>query len=218
MTTLVGRTQSRLAETATQIEALGHDPALVAVADVRIAAEVDRAFTAAAQRAPVNLLVTSAGINRPGPLCDLAPEQIEEMLDINVLGTLLACRAFGRQADGGPRAVVCVSSQMGSVGYPDRVSYCASKHAVNGAVKALALEWAPRGIRVNAVSPTFLETPFTERMFADPAFRDEILRRIPLGRLGTLAEVSSAILYLLSEEASLITGHSLATDGGWTAI
>lgn len=217
--TLVGRTVSRLEETALRVREFGGPDPVVASADVRDAAQIEAAFDEGIRRAPIDLLITSAGVNHPGPLADAPVDVIESMLDINILGTLLACRTFARFAiPEGPRAVVCISSQMGVVGYPGRAPYCAAKHAVNGLTKALAVEWAPDGIRVNAVAPTFLETPFTARMFADAAFRDEVIGRIPLGRLGTLGEVSSAILYLLSGEASLITGHILAVDGGWTAI
>lgn len=169
--------------------------------------------------ARAGLLVTAAGINRPGPITELDEADLRGILDINVLGTLLTCRSFGRHAlnDGRQGSVVTLSSQMGVVGYPGRVAYCASKHAVNGLTKALALEWAPHGIRVNAVAPTFVRTPFTAPMFADPSFEREVISRIPLGRVGEASEIVGSIRFLLSEDAALITGHVLAVDGGWTA-
>ncbi len=106
---------------------------------------------------------------------------------------------------------------MGSVGYPGRAAYCASKHAVNGLVRALAVEWAPLGIAVNAVAPTFVETPMTRPMLADGRFREDVLARIPLGRVGTEEEVAGAIVFLASDQSALVTGHVLAVDGGWTA-
>ena len=109
-----------------------------------------------------------------------------------------------------------ISSQRGAVGYPGRAAYCASKHAVNGLVKALAVEWAPR-IIVNAVVPTFADTPLTRPMFQDKAFEEDVLRRLPIGRLGTPADVVGAIVFLASDQAALVTGHVLAVDGGWTA-
>jgi NAD(P)-dependent dehydrogenase (short-subunit alcohol dehydrogenase family) len=113
--------------------------------------------------------------------------------------------------------LVLMSSQMGSVGYPGRAAYCASKHAINGLTKALGVEWAAAGITVNAVAPTFVRTPLTEPMLADPAFRDDVLRRIPAGRLAELDQVAAAVLYLVSDAAAMVTGHILAVDGGWTA-
>jgi NAD(P)-dependent dehydrogenase (short-subunit alcohol dehydrogenase family) len=106
---------------------------------------------------------------------------------------------------------------MGSVGYPGRAAYCASKHAVNGLVRALAVEWAPLGIAVNAVAPTFVDTPMTRPMFDDEPFRQDVLRRLPIGRIGTPEEVAGAIVFLASDQAELVTGHVLAVDGGWTA-
>ena len=188
---------------------------VTAPADVRDAAALERII---ASTEP-DLLVTAAGINRPGPITELPPEDVRDVLEINVHGTLNACRAFGRSAidAGRPGAVVTVSSQMGAVGYAGRVAYCASKHAVNGLTKALAIEWARYGIRVNAVAPTFVRTPLSDPMFADPEFEQEVLARIPLGRVGEVSDVTGSICFLLSAEAALITGHILAVDGGWTA-
>ncbi len=129
------------------------------------------------------------------------------MVDVNVVGTLLSCRAFARAlvGDGERRgAIVTVSSQMGAVGYPDRVSYCATKHAVNGLTRALALEWAPR-IRVNVVAPT------CHRHAADGTDVRRRSRRghlaLPQGRLGTVDEAARAVLFLLSDDASLTNWH-----------
>jgi NAD(P)-dependent dehydrogenase (short-subunit alcohol dehydrogenase family) len=140
------------------------------------------------------------------------------VMDVNVRGTYLVCRAAGEvlvaRGDG---RVINVSSQMGSVGYPGRAAYCASKHAVNGLTKALAVEWAPRAVTVNAVAPTFIDTPLTAPMFEDAEFKAEVLRRIPLGRIGRVEEVSAAVAFLASPAASLVTGQILLIDGGWVA-
>jgi NAD(P)-dependent dehydrogenase (short-subunit alcohol dehydrogenase family) len=141
------------------------------------------------------------------------------LMDVNVRGTFLTCRAVGRRllARRAGGRIVTVSSQMGSVGYPGRAAYCATKHAVNGLTKALAVEWALHGIGVNAVAPTFVRTPMTEPMLADPQFAADVRRRLPTGEVATVDEVAAAILYLVSDAARSVTGHVLAIDGGWTA-
>ncbi|MDQ6900683.1 MAG: SDR family oxidoreductase [Candidatus Dormibacteraeota bacterium] len=215
---LASRTTTELEETAEIILSSGGKAHVLPV-DIRDPAGVDAAFQQAAQLQPPDLLVTAAGINRPGPLVEIGIGELSGVIETNVLGTLWACRAFASTVIPLrlPAAVVTVSSQMGSVGYPGRAVYCASKHAVNGLTKSLALEWAPHRIRVNAVAPTFIKTPLTEPMFRDAQFLKEVLSRIPAGRLGEVEDVVGAICFLLSDEARLITGHVLAVDGGWTA-
>jgi NAD(P)-dependent dehydrogenase (short-subunit alcohol dehydrogenase family) len=114
-------------------------------------------------------------------------------------------------------SIINMSSQMGHVGAANRTVYCTSKHAIEGLTKAMAVELAPQGIRVNAIAPTYIETPLTAPFFADPQFKADTLRRIPIGRIGTVAEVAAAVAFLASSEASLITGTSLLVDGGYTA-
>jgi NAD(P)-dependent dehydrogenase (short-subunit alcohol dehydrogenase family) len=213
--TLVARSPDDLDAVTAEARQLGAEVTPVS-ADVCQPAAMADAFDAAGT--VPDILVTAAGINRPGPITELPLDDVLEVIEINVRGTVIACREFGRHLIGAgrPGAVVTVSSQMGVVGYPGRAAYCASKHAINGLTKALALEWAPHAIRVNAIAPTFIHTPLTAPMFEDEAFRDEVLSRIPLGRIGETADVVGAVRFLLSEEAGLITGHVLAIDGGWT--
>jgi NAD(P)-dependent dehydrogenase (short-subunit alcohol dehydrogenase family) len=213
--TLVARSREELEAVAAEIEDAGGS-ARVAVADVRDEDQVERAVAAAQ---PVDILVTAAGLNRTGPTADYATADFDLLADVNLRGTFLACRAVGRHLleRGAPGRIVTVSSQMGAVGYPGRAAYCATKHAVNGLTKALAVEWAPHGIAVNAVAPTFVRTPMTEPMLADPEFAAEVRRRLPTGEVATAEEVAAAIVYLVSDAARSVTGHVLAVDGGWTA-
>jgi NAD(P)-dependent dehydrogenase (short-subunit alcohol dehydrogenase family) len=210
--TLVARSGDELDEVAAATGGVPH------VADVTDPDAVAGAVRAARDHGDLSIVVNSAGLNRPGPTLEQDVADFDLVMDVNVRGTYLTCRAAGEVlvARGGGR-VINVSSQMGSVGYPGRAAYCASKHAVNGLTKALAVEWAPHAVTVNAVAPTFIETPLTAPMFEDPEFKAEVLRRIPLGRIGRVEEVSAAVAFLASPAASLVTGQILLIDGGWVA-
>jgi NAD(P)-dependent dehydrogenase (short-subunit alcohol dehydrogenase family) len=216
--TLFARSADELESVAAEIRGQGGE-ADACVGDVRSEPDVDRLIETAAARDDVAICVTAAGLNRPAPTLEQAVDDFDLVLDTNVRGTYLVCRAFARllAARGRAGRIVALSSQMGSVGYPGRAAYCASKHAVNGLVRALAVEWAPLRIAVNAVAPTFVDTPMTRPMFDDEPFRQDVLRRLPIGRIGTEEEVAGAIVFLASDQAALVTGHVLAVDGGWTA-
>jgi NAD(P)-dependent dehydrogenase (short-subunit alcohol dehydrogenase family) len=211
---------ARTAAEVEQVAAEAGQGAVAIAADVTDEAEVARIVSEAASLGELSVLVTAAGTNRTGPARDYPLADWDLLFDINVRATFLACRAFGdnlltREASG---SIVAISSQMGAVGYPGRVAYCASKHAVDGMTQALAVEWARDAIRVNAVAPTFVETPMTAPMLADPAFREEILeRRIPTGRLAQVEDVARAVRYLACGASANVTGHVLRVDGGWTA-
>ncbi|MCC5869172.1 MAG: SDR family oxidoreductase [Gammaproteobacteria bacterium] len=167
----------------------------------------------------LDILVNNAGTNRPQPVAEVTDEALAQVLDLNIRAAFViarsAVRVMLRAGHGG--SLVFMSSQMGHVGAPDRSVYCASKHAVEGMAKAMAVELAPRGIRVNTVAPTFVETPMTRPMLDDPAFRDSVLGSIPMGRLATPEEIAAAVVFLASGDAGMVTGTSLRVDGGWTA-
>jgi NAD(P)-dependent dehydrogenase (short-subunit alcohol dehydrogenase family) len=216
--TLVARSAGELEEVAAAVAERG-GTAFAHPADVCDPAAVDAAVAAADEQGGLDITLNCAGVNRPGPTVDMTTEDFDLLVDVNLRGTFLVCRAVGRRLleNGRGGRIVNMSSQMGSVGYPGRAAYCATKHAVDGLTKALAVEWAPHGITVNAVAPTFVRTPLTEPMFENREFREDVLRRIPMGRIGEPEEVTGPVLFLVSDAASLVTGHILLTDGGWVA-
>jgi NAD(P)-dependent dehydrogenase (short-subunit alcohol dehydrogenase family) len=211
----LSRTQSDVDEVAAEIKASGGSAEALRC-DVTDPAAVTEALGALDA---IDVLVTSAGTNIPEPFLDVSPEHLDAVLAVNVRGTFLAAQAAARRMVEAGRggAIVTLSSQMGHVGAPDRTVYCASKHAVEGLTKAMAVELAPYAIRVNAVAPTFVETPLTVPFLADPEFRANVERQIPLGRLCLPEDVAAAVVYLASSAARMVTGASLLVDGGWTA-
>ncbi|MDD9841402.1 MAG: SDR family oxidoreductase, partial [Alphaproteobacteria bacterium] len=143
-------------------------------------------------------------------------ETFELMIDVNIRANVKITRAvLANMPEGG--SIVTISSQMGHIGSPNRTIYCLCKHALEGFTKALAIELAPRNIRVNAVAPTFIETPMTKPMLEDEKFKQFVENMIPLGKIGHVNDVAAAVLYLSSTAANMVTGHSLLIDGGWTA-
>jgi NAD(P)-dependent dehydrogenase (short-subunit alcohol dehydrogenase family) len=211
---LVSRSADELERVAERVQALGRR----AIAEPCDVTSSERVRALAERAGEVDILVNSAGANIPAPFLDLEEAAFDTMLAVNLKGTFLMCQAIARSmVVRGEGSIVNVSSQMGHVGGPNRAAYCASKHGVEGLTKAIALELAPRGIRINSVAPTYIETPLTEPFFADPQFRADTVRRIPLGRIGDVDDVVGAVVYLASPAASLVTGTSVLVDGGYTA-
>lgn len=192
------------------------DRAHALVLDVTDSAAVARAV---AEHGPFQVLVNNAGTNRPKPFDDVTEDDVDTLLSLNVKAAFFVARAVASalKAAGLPGSIVQMSSQMGHVGGAHRSIYCASKHALEGMSKALALELGPHGIRVNTVCPTFIDTPMTHGWLATPAFRDQVLAKIPLGRVGRPEDVMGAVLFLAGDGAALVTGSALMVDGGWTA-
>ena len=146
-------------------------------------------------------------------------EDFDAVMDLNVRAAYFAAQSVARRmiAGGIPGSIINMSSQMGHVGGANRSLYCASKWAMEGFSKAMAIDLAPQGIRVNTLCPTFIETPMTRPFFENSAFKESVLSKIKLGRLGTVEDLMGAIVFLASDASSLMTGSSLMMDGGWTA-
>jgi len=185
--------------------------------DVADEQAVEAAFEAAAQRGPLAALVNSAGISRRKPALEISRADWDAVNAVNVTGSFLCARAAARRMRPGG-AVVNIASVLGFSGglYPN-IAYQSSKGAVVNLTRALALEWAPLGVRVNAVAPGWIETPFLTNATSNPEARSAIEGAAALGRLGRVEEVTSAILYLASAASSYVTGHTLVVDGGFLA-
>jgi 2-deoxy-D-gluconate 3-dehydrogenase len=167
----------------------------------------------------IDILVNNAGMNIPQEALEVTPEAWDRVLDLNLRAAFFIAQAVGRvmveQGRGG--RIINLTSQTGTVGLLKRTAYCASKGALNLVTKVLALEWAPHNILVNAVAPTFIETEFSRGFLSDPSFREYALSKNLLKRFGTPEDVTGAVVYLASAAASLVTGHILFVDAGWTA-
>ena len=212
---LVSRTASELDEVTREI-ACGGGKARALPFDVMRSDAVRDAFGGLGR---LDILVNNAGINRPQPFLEVDEPTLDLLLGLNVRAAFVVAQAAARLmvANGGG-VIINMSSQMGHVGSDlNRTAYVMTKHAVEGLTKAMAAELAPKGVRVVSIAPTFITTPLTKPFFEDPVFRKWVLDRIPLGRLGTVEEVASAVVFLASPAAALVTGSSLLVDGGWTA-
>lgn len=174
---------------------------------------------AIADAGPFDILVNSAGLARHTPALETTPEDFDEVMGVNLRGAYFVTQAVARGLKSADRggSLINISSQMGHVGGRDRAVYCASKFAVEGFSKAMALELAPFGIRVNTICPTFILTDLTRPTFDDPDKRAWIMDKIKLGRPGRVEDIMGAVVYLASDAASLVTGTSMMVDGGWTA-
>ena len=168
---------------------------------------------------PYDILVNNAGTNRPGPFLEARAEDYDTVFSLNVRAAFFLAQAVAQQlvAAGQPGSIINISSQMGHVGAAGRTIYCASKHAVEGMTKAMAAELGPYGIRVNSICPTFIETPLTRPYFENAGFRESVLSKIKLGRLGRPEDVMGAVVFLASDASALMTGSAVMLDGGWTS-
>lgn len=182
-------------------------------------ADTDAIRQIMATHGPFDVVVNSAGIARHATAIDTRMEDYQAVMDINVRGAfvLSAEAARGMIEAGKHGSIIHISSQMGHVGGPERAVYCASKHALEGMVKAMAIEWASNKIRINTICPTFIRTPLAAVTLEDPEKLAWVEAKIKLGRVGEIEDIMGAVAYLAGEASSLVTGTSLLIDGGWTA-
>jgi 2-deoxy-D-gluconate 3-dehydrogenase len=172
-----------------------------------------------ARHGQIDVLVNNAGINIPQPALEVTEESWDRVLSINLRGAFFCAQRVGRHMVSRRRGkIVNVASQNGVVGFENRSAYGSSKGGLINLTRVLAWEWAPFGVNVNAVAPTFVRTALTEAMWADPAVYEGVVRRIPLGRLAMPEDIVGAVVYLASPAADMVTGHTLLVDGGWTAV
>jgi NAD(P)-dependent dehydrogenase (short-subunit alcohol dehydrogenase family) len=213
--TLCSRTTKEIEEAAEAIRARGQKAEALPL-DVR---DVDAVKATIDAQAPFDILINNAGTNRPAPFTDVKVEDFDFVFSLNVRAAYFVAQAVAKRLVEAkqPGSIINMSSQMGHVGGPTRTVYCATKHAMEGFTKAMAIDLAPHKIRVNSIAPTFIETPMTRPFFENKAFREDTLKRIKLGRLGQLEDLTGAIVFLASDAAALMTGTSLVVDGGWTA-
>ncbi|HTN89948.1 MAG TPA: glucose 1-dehydrogenase [Sorangium sp.] len=203
---------------ASAIRALGRR-ALPVQMDITRAEEISRAV-AEAERAfgRIDILVNNAGIGPPNPAEKVTEADFDHTVAVNLKGTFFVSQAVGRvMLRQGSGKIVILSSQAGFVALPTESVYCMTKAGLVHLTRCLAVEWGPHGINVNGVAPTFIRTPGTVKWLEDDAFRNDLLSRIPLGRVGEPVDVTGAVVFLASPAASLITGATLLIDGGFTA-
>lgn len=207
------RGADRLNETVSQMQANGWD----ASALVLDQANFDALKTAC--QTPFDVIVNSAGLARHGPALETTLEDFDAVMNVNLRSAyfLSSHAAAAMKQAGIAGSIIHISSQMGLVGGIDRAVYCASKHALEGMVKSMAIEWGPLGIRINTICPTFIKTPLTAKTLENPERTAWINEKIKLGRVGEVDDVMGAALYLASDASSLVTGTHLIVDGGWTA-
>lgn len=180
--------------------------------------DLDALETALAGRV-FDVVLNSAGTAHPAPAYEIAPEDYDRVMALNLRSAYFLsswCAKALKEARK-PGSIIHISSQMGHVGGIDRTLYCASKWGLEGMIKAMAIEWGPDQIRINAVAPTFIRTPLTQATFDNPERVAWINEKIKLGRVGEVEDIMGAVLYLATDASALVTGTSLLVDGGWTA-
>ena len=215
---VAARQREQLEAVVAEMAAVGSEAAAVVV-DLRDRASIEAAVAASVARfGRLDILVNNAGLGTNHDALEATEAEWDELFAVNVRGLFFACQSAGRRmVDQAYGRIVNLSSQAGLVGIPRHAAYSASKAAVIGLTRVLALEWGPHGVTVNCVAPTFIRTPGTAERLDQPEFLADVVSRIPVGHVGTTTDVAGAVIYLASPAASLVTGSVLVIDGGWTA-
>jgi len=216
---LVDIDRKNLEKVSLEAKRAGSPEVITHVADMRQVEEI-RTLRPLAEKTfrRIDILVTNAGTNVPKPSLKVTEADWDYLVDLNLKGVFFTCQTVGalmiKQRSG---KIINLASTMGFVALPERAVYCTTKGGIVQMTKALALEWAPYRIRVNAIAPTFIKTPMSIPWLKDKEFKNWVAARIPWGRLGQPNDVVGAVLFLISDAADLITGTTLLIDGGWTA-
>lgn len=213
--TLCARREPELRALADEMRAAGMQADILPL-DITDIAAVEAAL---AGRPAFDILVNSAGLARHSPATETTPEDYDAVTNLNTRAAYFLTRsvAKGLLAAGKPGSLINITSQMAHVGGPDRAVYSATKHAVEGMTKSMAIEWGKHGIRVNTIAPTFIRTALTEATFANPERAAWIASKIKLNRVGEVEDIMGAVAFLASDASAMVTGTSLIVDGGWTA-
>ena len=213
--TMVARGADKLEEAAAAIR----DAGLHAEARPADVADVEAMRNSVAAHGPFDVLVNNAGLARHSPALDTTPGDFDAVANLNLRATYFLSQAVARGLieAGRPGSIITISSQMGHVGGIDRAVYSATKHAVEGMTKSMAIEWGRHRIRVNTIGPTFIRTPLTAATFADPERAAWIASKIALPRVGEVEDIMGAVVFLASDASAMVTGTALLVDGGWTA-
>ena len=216
---ITGRNEADLVSTTNELRQI-HPNAFYLKGDMQdIQSVYEMVDNAVSTLGNIDILINNAGINIPKPALEVTEKDWNQVIDTNLKGTFFCAQRVGKHMiEQGRGKIINMVSQMAFVGYIKRSVYCSSKGGAVQLTKALAVEWAPYNVRVNAVAPTFIETDFTREMFEDREFYQDVVARIPLGKLAQPSDVTGAVLFLASDLAHFITGETIKVDGGWTAI
>jgi NAD(P)-dependent dehydrogenase (short-subunit alcohol dehydrogenase family) len=212
---LVARTGREIEQVA---EAIGKDGGSAEAIPLDVT-DSEAVTTLLEKQEPFDILVNNAGTNRPVTFLDVTVEDFDSMTRLNLRAAFFVAQGVARRMvqSGRRGSIIQISSDMGLVGGSNRTVYCATKHGIEGMTKAMAVDLGPHGIRINTICPTFIETPLARPMLANEAFRNEVLSRIKLGRVGQVEDLMGAVVFLASDASALMTGSALVVDGGWAA-